>query len=142
MKTAKDLMTKDVKSIDLTETLKNAAKSMEQNNCGFLLVGEVKNPKGVITDRDIVIRAIAKEKDVSNESVKDYISTEIEYCNDNDSLLEVLKKMKTTNVVRLIVKNKNQEVCGVISLGDIIRDYIDKSPNILQKFAEELESNP
>jgi CBS domain-containing protein len=119
----KDLMTSNPEAISPDETIKGAAQRMKELNCGLLLVGTEHNLSGVITDRDIVVRAIAEGKDPSEESVEDYISNPIYSCSEADTLEDAITWMQKTQVSRLIVKDKKGDVSGVISLGDILRHY-------------------
>lgn len=129
----KKLISRNIKTISPKDNLENASRIMQQYNCGILVVGNLIDPHGVITDRDIVIRAIAKGEDVKKSVVENYMTQEI-YCCDEDGLtaLKVLKRMEQGGVVRLLVKNNKKEICGIISLGDIIRNYLT-TPSIFKK---------
>lgn len=139
MKTIKNLLNCNLVTISPQASLEKAAKSMCDNDCGMLLVQDKKNLQGVITDRDIIVRAISKGKDANEEIVKDHMSKKVYYCKDSDSALEVVNQMQKHNVGRLVVKNADDEPYGIISFGDIVRGYA-KLPNILQKIEEEASS--
>ena len=121
MKTkVKDVMTAHPVMIPPDTTLKDAAARMRDTDCGILPVGREDNLKGVVTDRDIVVRAISRGKDPGEEMVKDYMSSEIYDCMENDSLENAVEIMKKHNVGRLVVKNKADKVTGILSFGDVL----------------------
>lgn len=121
----KELMTEDPVFVSMDDTLQKAAEKMEKNDCGFLPVGTKDNVEGVITDRDIVTRAIAKGKDPSKEKVKDY-KTDLAYaCNENDYLEDAADKMHDHKVSRLLVRNGQGKVVGILSFGGILRKNAD-----------------
>jgi CBS domain-containing protein len=107
-------------------TLKEAARRMDKLNCGVLPVGTFEELVGMITDRDIVIRAIANGKNVAREKVKDYMSSEVYYCDIDDTLEHAAKLMHDNHVSRLVVKDTNGEVAGILSFGCILRNHKSK----------------
>jgi len=127
--TVKELMTPSPVLISPDATLEQAAKRMESVNCGILPVGTKSRLKGIITDRDIVVRAIAKGKDPAQEKVADYMTAEVYACNENDTLEAAAEKMHVHKISRLMVKNKEGKVTGILSFGYILR--ADASPRDL-----------
>lgn len=123
MRYVEEVMSTDVDYIPSSCTLMEAAKHMQMYDCGFLPVGDDPQGKllGVVTDRDIVIRALAKGKDPNKTTVKDILSKKVLYCFKDDSLEACSKSMKDQQVSRLIVLDapESKRLCGVISLGDI-----------------------
>ncbi len=119
----KDIMATDIAFVTSCTTLKEAAKKMEECSCGFLPVGSKEKVVGVITDRDIVIRAVSSGRDASNECVRDYMTTSVIGCNENDALEDAVKKMHLNNVSRLVVRNKSGDVVGVLSLGEYLSRF-------------------
>ena len=117
----KELMTPNPVLISPSSTLQQAAKKMESVNCGALPVGTENKLKGIITDRDIVIRAIAKGKDPSKEKVSDYMTDVVYACNENDTLEDATEKMHQHKVSRLVVRNKEGKVTGILSFGGVLR---------------------
>lgn len=117
----KDFMEGHVEMIPASATLQDAARKMEEIDCGFLPVGAAGAPEGIITDRDIVIRAVAKGKDPAKEKVKDYMTRTIHSCTKNLSLEEAATLMNEKKVGRLVVNDESGKACGVLSFGRIIR---------------------
>lgn len=99
-------------------TLKEAALKMAELDCGFIPVGDGERLLGTITDRDIAIRAIAKGKD-SKTLLKDIMSNKVLYVFEDDDIEKAAKSMEEQQVRRLIVLDKNKQLQGIISLGDI-----------------------
>lgn len=121
----KDLMTSDPILITSESSLKEAAAKMKDVDCGVLPVGTKDKVEGIITDRDIVIRAIAKGKDPAKEKVKDYMTAKVYACNEDDYLEDAADKMREHKVSRLIVRNKQGKVAGILSFGGILRKNAD-----------------
>lgn len=121
----KDVMTKACEYISPDATLMEAAQKMAQMDIGFLPIGSEAKDKleGVITDRDIVVRAIAKGLDPNEARVGEIESTRVLYCYQDDNLEKAAQSMRDQHVYRLVVVSDptNKRLCGVISLGDIHR---------------------
>lgn len=120
-----ELMTTDVDYVPSNTTLAEAAQHMRERDCGFLPLGD--DPKGklqgVVTDRDIVLRGVAEGCDVNNTTVSDVKTDKVLYCFRNDELRDAAYSMRDKQVNRLIVLDSPQskKLCGIISLGDILR---------------------
>ena len=121
----KELMTSDPVLITPDASLKEAAAKMEKVDCGVLPVGTKDKVEGIITDRDIVIRAIARGKDPAREKVKDYMTKAVYACNEEDYLEDAADKMRDHKISRLVVKNKQGKVTGILSFGGILRKNAD-----------------
>lgn len=117
----KELMTVNIITVKPNATLKEAAAQMRDTGCGILPVGSEDKIQGIITDRDIVIRAIARGKDPSKEQVGDYMTENVYDCSEMETLKEAAAKMYSYKVSRLIVKNKAGRVTGIITFGDMLR---------------------
>lgn len=117
----KEVMTPHPILIDPEATLQEAAIKMQRANCGVLPVGEGNNLQGVITDRDIVIRAIAEGENPRQNKVGDHMTARVFFCKDTDSLAEAAKQMCEHRVSRLVVKDGSGRVCGILSFGCILR---------------------
>lgn len=117
----KELMTADPALISPEETIEEAAKKMDKVDCGVLPVCAGRKLVGIITDRDIVIRAIAKGKDPSREKVSDYMTSTVLTCSENDTLEEAAEKMHQHKISRLVVTDGKEGVIGVLSFGHVFR---------------------
>lgn len=121
----RDVMTENVQYLSPRSSLHEAAQKMADLDCGFLPVGDQEKDKltGVITDRDITIRAVAQGKDPDATPVEEIMSDRVLYCYADEELESAADSMREQGVYRLIVLNNTEDkrLCGVISLGDIMR---------------------
>jgi CBS domain-containing protein len=117
----KEMMTPHPEMISPAATLQQAAKRMKSVKCGALPVGTENKLKGIITDRDIVIRALAEGKNPAVEKVSDYMSAPVFACNEKDTLEDAAEKMHQHKVSRLVVRNHDGKVTGILSFGSVLR---------------------
>lgn len=117
----KEAMSKKPEFLPPTASLKEAALKMQKLDCGFIPIGENDKLIGAITDRDIVIRTLAKGKDPNKATLRDVMSKHIEYCFEEDDIDKAVQHMEDKQIHRLVVLNKNKRMTGILSLGDIAR---------------------
>ena len=113
-----ECMTRDVAIANPQETICDAAKMMAECDAGVLPVGENDRLVGVITDRDIAVRAIAEGKG-PDAKIRDVMSGEVRYCFEDDDIDEVLRNMGELQVRRLPVLNRDKRLVGIVSLSDL-----------------------
>ncbi|MEZ0226572.1 MAG: CBS domain-containing protein [Alphaproteobacteria bacterium] len=118
----KDLMWPKPELVSPNATLKEAAARMEEKGCGVLPVGSDSRVEGIITDRDIVIRAISKGKDPDSERVSTYMTTKVHFCKETDSIRDAAELMKKNNIGRLAVMGPDNKLSGILSFGHILRN--------------------
>lgn len=123
----KDLMESGIKNIDREATLEEAAKIMKDVDCGFLPVGSDNRAEGIITDRDIVIRAVAEGRDPSSVTVEECMSKKICSIDEDASLEDAARKMYENRVSRLVVTDVSGDLCGILTFGRILRQDQDLS---------------
>jgi CBS domain-containing protein len=128
MKVSK-IMTRDVTLLNPDQTICVAASLMAEIDAGALPVGENDRLVGMITDRDIVVRAVAQGRSVDTK-VAAVMSKEVLYCFDTDEIDEVARNMGKARVRRLPVVNREKRLVGIVSLGDLARN--DDATNIGQ----------
>jgi CBS domain-containing protein len=120
-----ELMTSKPQFVPSSTTLREAAQKMRDLDCGFLPVADPQEQKlaGVVTDRDIAVRAVADGLDPNRTTVTDIKSDGVLYCFKDDDVKKAADHMRSKQVYRLIVLDDRQskKLCGVISLGDIMR---------------------
>jgi CBS domain-containing protein len=114
-----ELMTSDVEIVQPDDTLHTAAKMMADLDTGALPVGENDKLVGMITDRDITIRAVAEGRDPDQTKVRDAMSEHIRFCFEDEDTQEVSRKMSEWAVRRLPVLNRDKRLVGIVSLGDL-----------------------
>jgi CBS domain-containing protein len=113
-----DAMTDDVQMVNPDQTIIDAAKMMAECDIGSLPVAENDRLVGMITDRDIVVRALAQGK-AGDTRIRDVMSTEVKYCFDDEDLDEVAHNMGDLQIRRLPVVSRDKRLVGIVSLGDI-----------------------
>lgn len=118
----KDLMKKDPVIISGSLTLEEAAQEMEMTNCGALPVGTHDRVEGIITDRDIVLRAVAKGKDASKEKVRDYMTLEVCSVQEDDTPDRAAGVMRAKNINRVLVEDEEGRTSGILTFGRILRE--------------------
>jgi CBS domain-containing protein len=130
-------MSRDVRIASPTDTIANAARTMMEIDAGSIPVGENDRLVGMITDRDIAVRAVAQNKG-SETIIRDVMSPNIVYCFENDNVEDAAKKMGDQQVRRLPVLDENKRLVGILSLGDIAQkadDAIEASGEALRDVA-------
>jgi CBS domain-containing protein len=115
-------MTPSVRIAHPNDTLQTAAQIMCENDFGFLPVGQNDRLIGMITDRDIAVRAVACGAQPF-EQVADYMTREVKYCYADDDLDDVMENMAQQKVRRLPVLNDDKRLVGVLSLSDAAQEY-------------------
>jgi CBS domain-containing protein len=113
-----DCMSPDVRIASPGWSIRDAARAMKEIDAGFLPVGEHDRLVGMVTDRDITIRAVAEGKGPDTE-VRDVMSGEVIYCFEDDDLDSVATRMSDRKVRRLPVLNRDKRLVGIVSLGDL-----------------------
>jgi len=113
-------MTRDVQLANPTQTIREAAKMMAEIDAGVLPIGEDDRLVGMITDRDIAIRAVAQGKSPDTQ-IREVMSSEVLYCFDDQELENVARNMADIKVRRLPVLNRSKHLVGIVSLGDLSR---------------------
>ena len=114
----KEIMTKSIIYADINNTVEDVANLMKTYDIGFIPIKDNGQFIGVITDRDIVIKAI-NNNDKLDQPIKEFITSNIISIDISKSLEDAVKLMSDYQIRRLMVKNKDKFV-GIISLSDIL----------------------
>jgi CBS domain-containing protein len=115
-----EAMTREVRVANPTQSIRDVAKIMAEIDAGAMPVGENDRLVGMITDRDIAIRAVALGKG-PDTPVRDVMSQDIKYCYEDEDLEHVAENMGDLQVRRLPVVNREKRLVGIVALGDIAR---------------------
>jgi CBS domain-containing protein len=116
----KNAMTRGVECVHPSDTLTHAARRMAELNVGSLPVcGDNDKLVGIITDRDITIRATAASRDPEATRVDDIMTPEIFCCFEDQDIAEAVQRMEDRQVRRLAVLNDDNRLVGILSLGDL-----------------------
>jgi CBS domain-containing protein len=111
-------MTRDVRVANPDQTIQDAAKMMSDVDAGVLPVGENDRLVGMITDRDIAVRAVAQGKG-PDTPVREVMTTDVKYCFDDEDTDQVARNMGDQQIRRLPVVNRDRRLVGILSLGDL-----------------------
>lgn len=114
-----DLMTRSVELISPTDTIHDAARKMADDDFGVLPVAEYDRLVGMVTDRDIVTRAVARGRDPATTLVRDVMSTDVKYVYEDESSDDAARHMARLQVKRLPVLSREKRLVGILSLGDM-----------------------
>ena len=115
-----EAMTRDVRVATPGQSIREAASQMSELDAGALPVGDNDRLVGIITDRDIALRAVAKGKG-PDTPVREVMSTEIKYCFEDEDIEHVARNMAELQVRRLPVVSREKRLVGIVAIGDIAR---------------------
>jgi CBS domain-containing protein len=115
----KDVMTREVECVSPSTSLQEAAGKMKALDVGPLPVCEGDRLVGMITDRDITVRATAESLPPGLGQVRDVMTPDVIYCFEDQDLQETARLMKEHQVRRLVVLNRDKRLVGIVSLGDL-----------------------
>lgn len=115
----KEIMTSKVETIDSGDSIRRAADAMRKQDIGILPVFSKKKLVGVVTDRDIVVRAVAKGLDSERTKVESVMTGTVESGTQDMDVQDAAKIMEDKKVRRLLVLDEARHVLGIVTLGDI-----------------------
>lgn len=114
-----DIMSTDVRTIQPQESLRRAAQCMQELDVGALPVCDGERLLGMVTDRDIAIRAVAGGLNPDQACVSDIMSPEVQYCTADQDSEEAKRLMGDRQIRRLPVIDAERRLVGIVSLGDL-----------------------
>jgi CBS domain-containing protein len=115
----REAMSEEVKIVSPDDTIQQAAKLMEQVDCGAIPVREKDRLVGVVTDRDIAIRAVATGARPDQCKVREVMSPGIKYVFEDETAESAAERMSEFQIRRLPVLNREKHLVGIVSLGDL-----------------------
>jgi CBS domain-containing protein len=115
----KDMMHRGAEYVAPNAKLQVIAKKMRDYDVGAIPVCEDGKTIGMVTDRDIALRALANGKDVTKLVAKDVMSQDVIFCHDTEDAERALRMMEDNKIRRLPVLNEGKKLVGMVSLGDI-----------------------
>jgi len=113
-----EIMSRDVAVANVDETMQEAAAMMAAIGAGVVPVGDNDRLVGMLTDRDIAIRGVARGKGPATP-VRDVMSADVKYCFEDEDIEHVTRNLGDIQVRRLPVVNRDKKLVGILSLGDI-----------------------
>jgi CBS domain-containing protein len=118
----RDVMTKNPECVTDRDSILDVARIMKDKDTGVVPVVDESNGRkviGMVTDRDIVVRGIAEGRDLSSMKVNEIMSKSVRKVKEDTPVNEVLSMMSSTEMRRMPVVNQNDELVGIVSIGDI-----------------------
>lgn len=118
MRKISEVMTSDVKVVRPDDSLQRAAALMADEDVGAIPVCDGERLQGMITDRDIAVRAVAKGLD-ADTSVREVMTEDLVWCKEDDDTQEVLGRMADRQIRRIPVIDADRKLVGIVALGDL-----------------------
>ena len=115
----RDVMTPNPECVTGKDSLRDVARIMKNQDTGVVPVVDGKKIIGLITDRDIVVRGLAEGKDLESTRVNELMTKSIRSVREDSTVNEALELMSSSEIRRVPVVNQNDELVGIVSLGDI-----------------------
>jgi CBS domain-containing protein len=122
---AVDIMTENPECVTPDSTLADAAMKMRDLDVGIIPVVDSEQSRrlrGVVTDRDLAIRAVAEGMDARSTRVQEVMTTEVESCNKNDTVSDILRVMEREQVRRVPITDREGRLVGIVAQADVVRD--------------------
>jgi CBS domain-containing protein len=118
----RDAMHKGVDWVSPETPVTELAKLMCEHDIGSIPIGEKDKLVGMVTDRDIVCKGLARTGlDLARATARDVMTTGIHCCREDDDLAKAVRHMEELQIRRLPVVNKNKRMVGMLTLGDVSR---------------------
>jgi CBS domain-containing protein len=115
----REIMTRHVDVIPPSASIREAAAKMKELDVGAIPVCDGQKLAGLVTDRDITIRAVAEGRDPSEVRVAEVMSSDIAYCFEDETVEQAANLMESKQIRRLPILDRNKQLAGIVSLGDI-----------------------
>jgi|SRR5438128_1998639 len=121
-----DVMTLGVECIPPTATIQEAARKMRDLDVGSLPICDKNRLVGMLTDRDIATRALADGQDPRKAPVRECMTPDVIWCFEDQDVTEACDLMKENQIRRLAVLNRDKQLVGIVSLGDLACETHDE----------------
>jgi CBS domain-containing protein len=132
-----DIMTQYVEVISPEISIQEAAKQMRSLDVGVLPVCNGDRLVGMLTDRDLTIRAVANGRDPKTTTVEEAMTAEVAYCFEDQDTEEAERVMEKHQIRRLAVLARDKRLVGIVSLGDLaIKDDENHAATTLERVSE------
>jgi CBS domain-containing protein len=115
----RDVMTPNPECVSEKDSIRDVARIMKDQDTGVVPVVDGKRIVGLITDRDIVVRGLAEGRDLANVRVNELMTKSVRSVREDATVNEALELMSGAEIRRVAVVNTNDELVGIISIGDI-----------------------
>lgn len=139
MQTISDVMTRDITIISPQDNVQRAAQMMREWDVGVLPVHDGQRLVGMITDRDITIRAIPTGQSPDQIKVADVMTDEVLWCYEDQTVGAVLQQMGDEQIRRIPVVDRDMQLVGIVSLGDIAARHAADTDDTLEEISKPSE---
>ena len=136
MQKVSDIMSRNARTVMPGESIQRAAELMRDEDVGALPVVDGQRLVGMVTDRDITMRAVAEDRLPSSTSVRDVMSEKIYYCFEDDDIEDAAQCMAENQVRRLPILNRDKRLTGIVSLADIAQSGEECEKRALEGVSE------
>src|SRR5213078_2018225 len=127
MQTVQDVMTTNVVYLPSETTLAEAARTMREQDIGDVVVADGPALTGLVTDRDIVVRAVAERLDPASTTIGEIVSRDLVTVRPEDSIHSAALLMRDHAVRRVLVCDEAQSLIGIVSIGDLAEEIDPES---------------
>jgi CBS domain-containing protein len=136
-------MTRNVECVKPDDTIQTAARKMRDLDVGPMPICDHDRLAGMVTDRDITVRAVAEGRDPTSCHVSEVMTPDVVYCFEDQDVADAADTMAARQIRRLLVLNRDKRLVGIVSLGDLAVDAGDRkqSGQVLQEVSEPAQPN-
>jgi CBS domain-containing protein len=136
MQLVSEIMTRDVETVSPEDTIQHAAQLMDELNVGAVPVCLDGELIGMVTDRDITVRATSLGDAPGDTLVREVMSTDVRWCYDDQEVDDVMEQMRDVQIRRLPVRNRSsQALVGIVSLGDLATKHSAEVDHTLERIS-------
>jgi CBS domain-containing protein len=131
------VMTRGVRTVAPGDTVAQAARAMEEMDIGVLPVCDGDRLLGMLTDRDIVLRGVARNLPPERTDVAELMTQDVCWCYDDASIEEAMDRMRESRIRRLAVVDHERHLVGMVSLGDVaVKGDMGEAGDALEQISE------
>lgn len=134
-----EVMTRQVQVIGPDRSVREAARLMDELNVGVLPVCDGERLQGIITDRDITVRATAAGKNPDSVQVREIMTEDVRWCFEDEAVEDVAQMMGDVQIRRIPVVDRNKRLVGIVALGDLATDHASGTNEALRRISEPSE---
>jgi CBS domain-containing protein len=127
MQTVQDVMTPHVVTLPSETTLAEAARTMREQDIGNIVVSDGQTLAGLVTDRDIVVRAVAESRDPDTTTIAEIVTSDLITVRPDDTVQSVALLMRDHAVRRVVVTDNGKSLVGIVTIGDLAEEIDPES---------------
>jgi CBS domain-containing protein len=127
MQTVRDVMTPKVVTLPSETTLAEAARTMREQDIGDIVVSDGSGIAGLVTDRDIVVRAVAEQRDPASTTIGEILTEDLIIVRPDDTVQSAALLMRDHAVRRVLVCEGDKSLVGIVTIGDLAEEIDPES---------------